>query len=198
MPRGNQRWWNPSAELSRKETEDDYQFKCLAKNEVFDWCSHIFFWINWDQSQGGQRKHLSTVGNRGLALLPKILSLELYSKKREKRESIHPNSVKGKAITFDQAELNFNPSCTSQSFPVISGQLSHQFKTWLYHWNKYLVHWRVGRIMLNELTDAEMIRHHGHYMVGTGWLLGPCLPSFFIHSFSTFPSPRRKWEVAWG
>lgn len=127
-----------------------------------------FFRINWDQSQGGQRKHLSTVGNRGLALLPKILSLELYSKKREKRESRHPNSGKGKAITFDQAELNFNPNCTSQSFPVISGQLSHQFKTWLYHRNKYLVHWVVERIMSNELTDAEMIRHHGHHMVGTG------------------------------
>ena len=74
----------------------------------------VFFRINQDQSQGGHRKHLSTVGSRELALLPKILLLELCSRKSERRECTYPKGVKGKAITFDRAELNFNPSCTSE------------------------------------------------------------------------------------
>lgn len=50
----------------------------------------------------------------GEILLPEILLVQFYSRKTERRTCIYFKGVMGKAITFDQVELNFNLSCTSE------------------------------------------------------------------------------------
>lgn len=76
--------------------------------------SYIFLILIGTKARVTKKRHLSTVGNRGLALLSEILLLEFYPRKREKRECIYLKDIMGKAITFDQAELNFNLCFTSE------------------------------------------------------------------------------------
>ena len=142
MPRGNQRWRNPTTELSSRQTEEEEQFKCLPKNEVFNRCSHIIFGVNWDESQ---------VARGGIFLqweigwLPFCLTVyyESFILRRERGGVIYVlKAWREKHITFDKAELNFNPNSTSESSWNLWKNLSRQFKIKIHHWE-------VGRIMLS-------------------------------------------------